>query len=318
MPEISRRQVIQSVAGASLAALASTSVSSCKRPAMAGPNPPDPSLYLIFAGAWAFSFENGGVLVLTTDFVDHSYDLGVSLPQDQPRMTLEKGKCYDVAVKGYSPAGTYSDFVSSLGDQALILNKIPRKPISKETDIRTISLPMPTSISPAALLKGVTIDNASGVKEFPTALALIYSGAWESVTITRADNLQPKVNIKREDLPHGHLSFRTYMTKECNTIPDCSVLNCDKLNDDIDHAKTVFDSLMGLFDFKNAPTPSPVPTITIPKCDAHANGTSHPWPVGIVPGPNANIDRSEVGMPAATCRFSQLHNCASGTVIVGS
>ena len=316
MPKISRRQAIQGVAGASLAALASTAISSCKKSTKAAP---DPSLYLIFTGAWAFSFENGRVLVLTTDFVDHSYDLGVSLPKGQPRMTIEKGKCYNVEVPGHSSTSTFKDLVKPLAGNALILNNIPRRPIPQPTDSRTLSLPLPSSISPAALLTHVTINNVSDVNEFPTALALIYSGAWSSVTITRAGDPEPMVNIARADLPHGHLSFRTCMATECNTTFKCVVPDCDKLNNiDIPHATAVFDSLMGLFDFQHAPIPSPVPTITIPRCDAQANGASRPWPVSIDPGPNSNIDPSEVGMPPVPCKFSQLHNCASGTIIVGS
>lgn len=323
MPKITRRQVIQQAGTLSAGALASLAFPGCKRLSRPAFTTPDPSsLYLIFTGAWAFCFESDGLNVVSTHYDEHTYDLGVSLPGGQPRMSLLKDAPYTVAIgSGYTKT-PIQNLVSPMirSGQGVILSAGIQRQSTAAAGRHTISLPPPTSISPVGLLKGVTINIDQSVSQIPTivewpsALALVYSGAWDFVTITSpAGSGQPDVNISAGDLVHSHLSFRTCVTAECNQPPDCTI-NCTVINHDIAHAGKVFDSLAGMFDFKGKPQPS----VTFPPCIPDPSGVGGKFPVSIRLGDDANISGSEIGIPAACPRFARLHNCAASTIIAGA
>jgi hypothetical protein len=319
MPEISRRQVIQGVAGASLAALTSTTISGCKKPARTPLTTPDPSLYLIFTGAWAFYFpDNNTLTAATTHFPEHRYDLGISRPDGLPRMPLTEGKNYTVKLQSPSdpPAsiGSVLDAMARSG-QGLILKSSACKP-TIPAGARTVSLPIPSLISPAALIHPVKINldqsvMQTSVTKWPTALVLVYSGNWGGMTIT-SDPTEPTVSLKAGDLPYSHVSFRTCLASECNMPPDCTI-DCTKINNAIAHASDVLKSILGLLGLANVPNAP----FTFDPCIPAANGHSDQWDLVVERGPNNNIYEPEVGMPEIACdRYSQLHNCAAGTVIV--
>jgi hypothetical protein len=322
MPEISRRKVIQSVAGASVAALSSSSLSSCRNPTMATPtSTPDPSLYLIFTGAWALYFpDDKSLIATTTHFNEHQYDFGVSRPDGLPRVPLTQGKTYDVTIKGaYSPSSIDTLLASINPGDALILKGSACKP-AIPVGGRTIRLPLPSSISPAALVHPVDIDYDSSVMQaplanWPTALVLVYSGNWDTVTLSSdpIDPTEPTVRLKAGDLPYAHFSFRTCLADECNVPLDCKI-NCTKINSDISHAGHVFKSMLDAVGLTKA---LKLPFNSHP-CIPDSSGQSGKWDIQIDRGADhLDVHELELGMPATACtHFSSLRNCASGTFIV--
>lgn len=322
MPQFSRRQVLQAVGSTSLATLASIPGSGCKQEPQASASNIDPSLYLIFAGAWVFYFGDKTLTATTVHCSDHGYDMGVSWPDAQPRMMLGKDHTYTVTVKGsYNPAPPVGMLLKPLLDsgEGLILNGNRCKPTIPAGG-RTVCLPLPSSISQAGLISPVTINVdpmllQKPVKKWPAALVLVYSGNWDRAIIESCDDTEPTVSIKAGDLKYSHLSFRTYVASEANEEPDCKV-DCAKLNRAIAHASDVIRaSMTDILGLQNPPQ-NPV---GFPSCSSAAAGQSDNWQVLIERGPNTNIEYPEIGMPETPCKkFANLHNCAAGTMIVGT
>ena len=255
--------------------------------------------------------------IVTTDFADHTDDLGISWPSGQPRMPIEKGSTYTVSVAGYTPAANSQALVASMksDSQGLIFTNVKRLS-SMPAGLRTISLPMPSAIHPAALLSGIAINvdpsitQIPSIQSWPAALAFIYSG-WTSASVTSSDTTQPVVTLNSG--PITHLSFRTCLTAKCNMPLNCAI-DCTEIAADVAHAQIVFKSMMDLLDLgaKSAPT------LKFPGCTPGPTGAGGTWGVSIDPGSDPNIDKSEVGMPVECGHFANLHNCAAGVGIVGA
>jgi len=75
----------------------------------------------------------------------------------------------------------------------------------------------------------------------------------------------------------------------------------------VDHANKVFTSFLQFLQVANIPT-QPV---------AFEPCTQGIWPLKVEHGSNANVEDYEIGIDHPIC-FANLHNCASGTMIVGS
>lgn len=318
MSSYSRRQVIRDLGIASAAGILSATAPGYGQKIKSTGTTISPSdLYLIFPGAWLCCFENGGINVVTTDFTEHTYDLGISLPSGQPRMPIEKGATYSVSVAGYTPAANSQAIVASMksGSQGLIFANAQRKS-SIPAGLRAISLPIPSAIHPAALLSGITIGidpsitQIPNIQHWPAALAFIYSG-WTSASVTSSDTTQPVVTLNSG--PITHLSFRTCLTAKCNMPLNCAI-DCTEIAADVAHAQIVFKSMMDLLDLGVKPEP----TLKFPDCTSGPTGAGGTWGVSIDPGSDPNIDRSEIGMPVECGHFANLHNCAAGVGIVGA
>jgi hypothetical protein len=316
MPRYTRRRILRDLGVASAAGAASVLLPGCKKKTKATV-PSD--LYLILPGSWLFCFEDGGINAVTTDLSGHTYDFGLSPPQNQTRVPIEKDQTYTVAVSGYMPAPNSQALVTDMknASQGIVFSNVTRDR-AKTSGLRTIKLPMPSKIHPAALLKGVSIgidpaiSQIPSIQQWPAALALIYSGGWSSVSVTSSDANQSTVTVSPDQ--HNHLSFRTCQTSKCGD-PGCGGIDCKQIEADVTHAHMVFDSLMTLLQFPNGKSG---PTITFPQCVPDASGVGGTFNVTVDRGADYNIDTSEIGMPARCQLFGHLHNCAAGAGIVGS
>lgn len=320
MSRYSRRHILRALGAASAAGALSFTMPGCKKGSQqASPKVVTPNdLYLIFPGSWLFCFENGRINALTTNFDDHTYDFGMSLPSGQPRATIEVDQTYTVDVSGYTPASSsqalFTDMKSA--SQGLLFTGVTRNQ-GATSGLRTISLPMPSEIHPAALIKGVaigidpSITQIPSIVQWPAALALIYSG-WTFATVTSSDQGQSTVRLSPGQ--PTHLSFRTCLKSRCDTPLGC-VLDCKQIAADIDHAQKVFKSMMDLLVF---PTGKPSPTLTFPPCTPGTGGMGGTFDVSIDPGKDPDIQKSEIGMPVECIQFGSLHNCAAGVGIVGA
>lgn len=316
MPPYTRRRIIRDLGVTSAAGAASVVLPGWKKGTTTAASG---DLYLIFPGSWLFSFENGGISAFTTHFTDHIYDFGISPPKDQKRAPIEKGHSYGVAVAGNPMASTPQALVADMikASQGFIFKNVNRNQ-AVTSDLRTIVLPLPSAIHPAALIKGVTIDIAPNISQIPSigqwpaALALIYSGGWTSVSITDKNTNQVVMTVSADQ--HNHVSFRTCQTTKCDKVLGCAI-DCTEIKADVQHAHLVFNSIMTLLRFPDGVS---TPTITFPPCIPNVGSAGGTFAVTVDPGADSSIGVSEIGMQRQCGRFGNLHNCAAGAGIIGA
>jgi hypothetical protein len=312
MPRYTRRRILRDLGVASAAGAATALLPGWKKMAKTTASS---DLYLILTGSWLLCFEDGGINAVSVDVSDHTYDVGLSPPQPKGRVPIEKDQPYTVTVKGsYTPAQNSQVLVADMkaAGQGIIFNNVARNR-AKTSGLRTIKLPMPSKIHPAALFSGVgiaidpAISQIPTINQWPAAYALIYSGGWSSVSVASNDGSQGPVTMTPDQ--DNHLSFRVCQKAKCDN-PGSGAITCEAIKADVTHALTVFGSFMELLQFPNGQT---APTITFPPCEKISQ-------VKVYRGADHNIQPGEVGMPAKARwqLFGNLHNCAATAGIVGS
>jgi len=258
-------------------------------------NPPAPNpndLYILFTGPWLLSMEGPSVRVVTTDYqkVTHSYSYFDSLHPAAKPPQLSKDRTYILSVQGYSAAPDNSSLLASMvqANQGLIFKSANATFTgSKTPGLRTIVVPRPTWIRPAALLKGVSfqvtpgLTKTSSIAEWPSALLFVYSG-WTTASLS-IDSDAPSLTL-RSGQP-THLEFLICPGPVPCATPGSG--DCNSADADAAHAQDYFNDLMGLLNFAQGYSK---PTVAIPSCVAGVN------PVHVRRGDDPYIGCGELGL----------------------
>jgi hypothetical protein len=325
MTSYSRRRILRDFGA--LSATAAIARSSLARTVglQVGKWPPPSSsndLYIIFSGPWLFWMNNDGTIqALTIDYPNHFYTFFDSLIKPYVPTDIDPNNRYTLTVPGSIPAPSKHALIDPMttASQGLIYNGNVSLIGSNNSGVRSITVPTPTWILPAALMTGVQFDYDPNstynqkIVEWPSALLFIYSG-WSNVHL--ANQTDASVLDRSNVNKPAHIEF--------NIQPiDSSTSACD----DTGHAPDYFAQLMKLLKFSNGKCPS----ITIPPCSQGQN------PISVRRGDDPNVGCDELGL-GATCSntphpllmahqaksafhqhkpFVQLVNCAAGHGGVG-
>ena len=321
MSSISRRKLIYDlgmISGAGL--LSARSFGSLKDQKAQRCTTVSQDFYVILAGSWVIVFDRANNLVraVTVDRNDHNYEYAVTT--DNPAVTtpIQPNKTYEVDVQGHKTASPQA-LVQPMAqkNQGILFNDQVTLSSNRRANLRTISLPMPSEIHPAALIKSLysvpshnysfisvdpTTTQRPTVEQLPGAFAFVYSG-WTSASLTLDGTSQRTFNPASGV---AHLQFRICPKDACDQPIPC---NCAAMGQHEQHAQEAFGDLLGLLNFKSGNKPS----INFPPC----TGTNSQMTVQL--GDDCNISPSEVGMFADSCgRIGNLHTCAASGMIVGS
>jgi hypothetical protein len=321
MSTISRREIIRQLALISAAgSFRGMSFAKGKEDLYSRPKPITRDFYVIFSGAWLFSFDSPTqISAMTTKCRQHKYQYGVS-SKNNKLARLPVGKNYTIQVQGNSLPKQPGDLIQAMiqNNQGIFFNNQVQLSSSLPTGLRKISLSIPSAIEPAALFTAtrggplVSADPSNtlqpSVNYIPGAVVFVYSG-WTSASFALN-----ATSILTFDASNGgaHLMFRVCPAATCDHPIPCDTNYPAAVAQQEQHAKQVFTDLLGLLDFQTGSQP----TLSFPVCTGDDTG------IVVNPGSDKTLNYFETGMFQDPCggggKLGTLHTCAAAGLVVGA
>jgi hypothetical protein len=318
----SRRRLLRDLSVASAAALTASPLRAFA-PAKVSPAATctltgSPDLYVIVSGPWLFMVQPNGLRAVTVDDASHTYLAGELPPGSRfPQVSMSNGEDISLAVTWQSGSGPASSIGSLILPQAAngtgLIYSSGVTPIQSLPTLRSVTLPIPTAVTPLALLTNTNyftftasdLQNAQGIiAQWPFALAFIYKG-WNTASFTSAQFPAP-INLTNDNAIPTHIQFRIMYS---GTTPG-------------QHAHDFFGNLMKLMTFPSGNPPSvnpPTQTVcfslgndtNVQPCELGLQGTSclTPIPGGMAMAATMSASTSK---HTALPRSGPLVNCAGG------